>query len=58
MATACIHKHKNHYSNGLCQKCYLAQYYLKKKTTPGNKRRADQPLNEQLNKITKLIKKD
>ena len=31
MATTCGHTHKPHYSNGLCQSCYLAQYYLKKK---------------------------
>ena len=31
MASACIHKNKPHYSNGLCQNCYLAQYYLKRK---------------------------
>ena len=31
MASACSHKNKPHYSNGLCQNCYLAQYYLKRK---------------------------
>ena len=37
MASACIHKNKPHYSNGLCQNCYLAQYYLKRKKKNENK---------------------
>lgn len=32
MAHACGHPHKSHYSNGMCQNCYLAKYYLKRKT--------------------------
>lgn len=31
MASKCIHTNKSHYSNGLCQNCYLAQYYRKRK---------------------------
>ena len=31
MASACQHGDKLHYSNGLCQSCYLAQYYQKRK---------------------------
>lgn len=31
MAHACGHPHKSHYSNGMCQNCYLAKYYLKRK---------------------------
>ena len=31
MADACEHTTRPHYSNGLCQSCYLAQYYLKRK---------------------------
>jgi hypothetical protein len=31
MASDCEHTDKPHYSNGMCQSCYLAQYYLKRK---------------------------
>lgn len=31
MASSCGHSTKPHYSNGMCQSCYLAQYYLKRK---------------------------
>lgn len=31
MASSCGHLNKPHYSNGMCQSCYLAQYYLKRK---------------------------
>ena len=31
MATKCPHPNKPHYSSGLCQSCYLAQYYQKRK---------------------------
>lgn len=47
MATACAHIHKPHYSNGLCQNCYLAQYYLKRKKKNQEKMAAAQKLNEQ-----------
>ena len=31
MASKCQHTNKPHYSSGLCQSCYLAQYYQKRK---------------------------
>lgn len=31
MASKCQHTTKPHYSSGLCQSCYLAQYYQKRK---------------------------
>jgi hypothetical protein len=31
MASKCTHLNKPHYSSGLCQSCYLAQYYQKRK---------------------------
>ena len=31
MAFACEHTDRSHYTNGLCQNCYLAEYYVKKK---------------------------
>ena len=31
MAYACGHPNKPHYSSGMCQNCYLAKYYQKKK---------------------------
>lgn len=37
MAHACGHPHKSHYSNGMCQNCYLAKYYLKRKVKQDNK---------------------
>lgn len=30
-AWACQHNNKLHYSKGLCQNCYLANYYRKRK---------------------------
>ena len=30
-ATDCEHKDKPHYSGGMCQTCYLKDYYLKRK---------------------------
>ena len=30
-ATKCKHTDKPHYSGGLCQICYLAEYYKKRK---------------------------
>ena len=41
MAHACEHKNKPHYSNGLCQNCYLAQYYLKRKKKLEDKKEAE-----------------
>jgi hypothetical protein len=32
MADACGHPERSHYSSGMCQNCYLAKYYLKRKT--------------------------
>ena len=37
MAYACGHTHKSHYSNGMCQNCYLAKYYLKRKNKASEK---------------------
>ena len=31
MAWACGHPNKSHYSRGMCQNCYLAKYYIKRK---------------------------
>ena len=31
MASECEHTFRPHYSSGLCQNCYLAKYYLKRK---------------------------
>ena len=31
MAYACGHPNKSHYSRGMCQNCYLAKYYIKRK---------------------------
>ena len=31
MAYGCGHPHKPHYSQGMCQNCYLAKYYVKRK---------------------------
>ena len=31
MASECAHTDRPHYSSGLCQNCYLAQYYKKRK---------------------------
>jgi hypothetical protein len=31
MATVCGHTDRSHYSSGMCQNCYLAKYYLKRK---------------------------
>ena len=33
LATECKHKTRPHYSNGKCQHCYLADYYIKKKSS-------------------------
>jgi hypothetical protein len=27
----CGHPNKSHYSNGMCQNCYLSKYYIKRK---------------------------
>ena len=60
MATACTHSHKPHYSNGLCQNCYLAQYYLKRKKKNQEKMAAakkvngDQQKDQNVSKIDEL----
>lgn len=41
LATGCEHTDKPHYSNGKCQSCYLAEYYVRRKKQPvkvGSKR--------------------
>ena len=45
-ATACSHTTKPHYSNGLCQNCYLAQYYLKRKKKNMLKKMGDAPTSK------------
>ena len=58
MATKCKHDDIKNYSNGLCQKCYSAQYYyMKKEKKTGIKRKADEHLDDSLNEITKVSKK-
>ena len=39
MAYACGHPHKSHYSSGMCQNCYLAKYYLKRKQKQAEKQK-------------------
>ena len=46
MATACSHTTKPHYSNGLCQNCYLAQYYQKRKAKQQQKAMEQKALKE------------
>lgn len=46
MATACGHTNKPHYSNGLCQNCYLAQYYQKRKAKQQQKALEQKALKE------------
>ena len=40
MAWACEHVFMAHYSNGLCQRCYLSQYYVDRKETIAIKKKA------------------
>lgn len=39
LATLCPHKNKPHYSNGKCQNCYLASYYVKRKAKLASKQK-------------------
>tara|TARA_B110000285_G_C15120559_1_gene616845 strand:+ start:1977 stop:2255 length:279 start_codon:yes stop_codon:yes gene_type:complete len=50
MAHACGHPHKSHYSSGMCQNCYLAKYYLKRKNKQAEKqKKAEGSEAEQVN---------
>ena len=40
MAHACGHPDRSHYSSGMCQNCYLAKYYLKRKNKQEEKAKA------------------
>jgi len=40
MAYACGHPQKSHYSSGMCQNCYLAKYYIKRKNKVAEKAEA------------------
>ena len=41
MAYACGHTNKSHYSSGMCQNCYLAKYYIKRKNKMEEKAKAE-----------------
>lgn len=42
MATSCPHTDRPHYSGGMCQSCYLAKYYLKRKQKNQDKAKGKQ----------------
>ena len=46
MANKCEHIYRSHYSNGLCQNCYLAQYYQKRKAKMLEKQTGERPVGE------------
>jgi len=46
MASRCEHTFRPHYSNGLCQNCYLAQYYQKRKKKTIEKSREGKTLEK------------
>lgn len=46
MAWACGHPDKSHYSNGMCQNCYLAKYYQKRKSKMADKKASSDQKDE------------
>ena len=42
-AWACQHTNKLHYSKGLCQNCYLANYYRERKAKNGKSQSLPEP---------------
>jgi len=57
-AYACGHPNKSHYSNGMCQNCYLAKYYIKRKNkSPKSETENDSKQNTVIAQKSKKIKK-
>lgn len=52
MASVCGHTDRSHYSSGMCQNCYLAKYYLKRKNKQEEKAKAKLDVEVETTKST------